>query len=102
MNNKSPREAEILRLMRTMLSYLVQHLDAMDTADGIQQWWLPLNWKCSRKQIREALDELVAKTWLITRGSVEEFKLYGLNKESLPEVMQFIAEQSEQSGSRVQ
>ena len=39
----------------------------------------------------EALDELVAKTWLITRGSVEEFKLYGLNKESLPEVMQFIA-----------
>jgi hypothetical protein len=99
---RSAREAESLRLMRTMLSYLVQHSDAMDTADGIRQWWLPLNWECSREQIQEALDDLVAKQWLIVRGSVEEFKLYGLNKESLTEVMQFIFEQSAQSTDKVQ
>jgi len=76
--------------MRTMLSYLLQHSDAMDTADGIRQWWLPLDWECTREQVRVVLDELVAWKWVITRESADESKLYGLNKENLAEVMQFI------------
>lgn len=80
--------------MRSMLLYLVQHSDAMDTAEGILQWWLPLERRCSREQLQKVLDDLVERKWLITRGSVEEFKLYGLNKEKLPEVLKFISESS--------
>ena len=78
--------------MRSMLLYLVQHSDAMDTADGILQWWLPLERRCSREELQHVLDDLVQRKWLITRGSVEEFKLYGLNKEKLPEVLQYISD----------
>lgn len=80
--------------MRSMLLYLVQHSDAMDTAEGILQWWLPPGRQCSREQLQKVLDDLVERKWLITRGSVEEFKLYGLNKEKLPEVVKFISESS--------
>jgi hypothetical protein len=80
--------------MRSMLLYLVQHSDAMDTAEGILQWWLPLERRCSREQLQKVLDDLVGRKWLITRGSIEEFKLYGLNKEKLPEVLKFISESS--------
>lgn len=80
--------------MRSMLLYLVQHSDAMDTAEGILQWWLPLERRCSREQLQKVLDDLVERKWLIARGSVEEFKLYGLNKEKLPEVLEFISESS--------
>jgi hypothetical protein len=76
--------------MRNMLSYLVQHCDAMDTADGIRQWWLPLHKQCSREEVQDVLNELVQRKWLITRGTVEEFRLYGLNKERLPEVLKFV------------
>ena len=77
-----------------MLLYLVQHSDAMDTAEGILQWWLPLERQCSREQLQKVLDDLVERKWLITRGSVQEFKLYGLNKEKLAEVLEFISESS--------
>jgi hypothetical protein len=102
LKKRSSREAERLGLMRSMLLYLVQHSDAMDTAEGILQWWLPLEQRSSREQLQRVLDELVDKKWLIARGSVEEFKLYGLNKEKLPEVLQFISENRENSGNRVQ
>jgi hypothetical protein len=87
--------------MRTMLSYLVQHSDAMDTADGIRQWWLPLHWECTREQVRAALDELVMRKWVITRESADESKLYGLNKENLTEVTQFIAAGRENLQGRI-
>lgn len=80
--------------MRSMLLYLVQHSDAMDTAEGILQWWLPLEKQCSREQLQKILNDLVERKWLIARGSIEEFKLYGLNKEKLPEVLEFISESS--------
>jgi hypothetical protein len=66
----------------------------MDTAEGILQWWLPLEKQCSREQLQKILNDLVERKWLIARGSIEEFKLYGLNKEKLPEVLEFISESS--------
>jgi len=77
--------------MRSMLAYLLEHSDAMDTADGIRQWWLPLHKQCSREEVQDALDELVEKRWLIVRGRLEESRLYALNKERLGEVAQFVS-----------
>lgn len=80
--------------MRSMLAYLIEHSDAMDTADGIRQWWLPLHKQCSREEVQDALDELVEKRWLIVRGRLEESRLYALNKERLGEVVQFVSHDS--------
>ena len=102
MNYESAREAETLRLIRSMLSYLVQHSDAMDTADGIRQWWLPLNCEYTLEQVQEALDDLVAKKWLIALGSGEELKLYSLNKDRLTEVMVFISGRTDTPKDKVQ
>jgi len=77
--------------MRSMLAYLVAHSDAMDTADGIRQWWLPLHKQCSREEVQAALNVLVEKKWLITRGRLEESRLYGLNKDCLGEVVRFVS-----------
>ena len=87
--------------MRTMLAYLLQHSDAMDTADGIRQWWLPLHWECTREQVQAALDELVARSWVITRESAGDSKLYGLDKENVAEVMQFVSGRAENSNNTV-
>src|SRR5947209_20040594 len=91
LKNISP-EAERERLMRSMLAYLIQHSDAMDTADGIRQWWLPLHKPCSREEVQDVLNELVEKRWLISRGRLEESRLYGLNKERLTEVVEFVSD----------
>lgn len=96
-NNQSAREAEGRLLIQILLSYLAQHSDAMDTADGIRQWWLPLNREYTREQVQDALDQLVAKKWLVARGNVDEFKLYALNKDNLAEIMQFISGRNENS-----
>lgn len=101
LENEYARASATLRLMRTMLLYLLQHTDAMDTADGIRQWWLPLHWECTREEVQAALEVLVARSWVITRGSADESRLYGLNKQSLTQVMQFIAVGRENSLDKI-
>lgn len=78
--------------MREMLLYLVEHVDAMDTSEGIVQWWLPASSVYPREQVQEVLNELVERGWLTTRGSIEPFQVYGLNKESKREVLEFLSE----------
>ncbi len=91
MQMSSP-ERERNEFMEEALLYLVDHADAMDTSEGIVQWWLPAGSSYSQERVQEVLDELVQRNWLVTRGSMEQFRLYGLNKESLPEILKFLSE----------
>lgn len=86
--------------MREMLLYLVEHADAMDTAEGIAQWWLPAGSVYSQEQVQEVLDELVGRGWLTARGSVEQFRVYGLNKQGMQEVLEFLSERDAPNTSR--
>jgi hypothetical protein len=88
---KSFSEQERMKFIREILQYLVEHADAMDTSEGIVQWWLPPGSAYPQEQVQEILNELVGRGWLTTRGSIEEFRVYGLNKESMQEVLEFLA-----------
>ncbi|HXB22295.1 MAG TPA: hypothetical protein VNV88_12980, partial [Candidatus Solibacter sp.] len=93
--SKSSPERERNKFMGEVLLYLLEHTGAMDTSEGIVQWWLPAGSSYSQEQVQEVLDELVRRNWLVTRGSMEQFRLYGLNKKSMPEILKFLAQRGE-------
>ncbi len=77
--------------MRIMLSYLIEHPKAKDTADGIRHWWLPLSWRrYTRHQVEQVLERLVEKKWLVARGKGYQSRLYALNKESISDILVFV------------
>jgi hypothetical protein len=80
---------------RGILQYLVEHPDAKDTIEGILKWWLPDSRVWKRGEVQEALDLLTSKGWLTKRGTVPSRKIYGINKDRLPEITRFL----QQSGA---
>ena len=71
-------------VMNEILHYLVGHPDAKDTIDGIARWWLPPNDRGSkREQVQIAIDELVARGWIIRRETTPSHVVYGLDKQHL-------------------
>ncbi|AUT75533.1 hypothetical protein C2L64_44960 [Paraburkholderia hospita] len=71
--NKSQERA----LMDAICSYMVGHEHAMDTLDGIAEWWLRSNgapqrgWDDHKRSLKIALDRLVSD------GFLEEVKSAG-------------------------
>jgi hypothetical protein len=77
-----------------VLMYLVKHPDAKDTIEGIENWWLPDSTTGEAKQkLKESLDTLVSKGWLVARRSHQSETIYSLNRESLPEIRQLLSEE---------
>ena len=63
-----------------LLEYLCSHPDAKDTAEGIENWWLRAQGATvDRMSVRKALNDLLARDWLIRRGSMSDHQIYGLN-----------------------
>ena len=76
---------------RAILRYLVKYPDAKDTLEGIRDWWLPGDFVNREKlTVQDALDVLVSRGWVTEgrRGSSE--KIYGLNKNRLKEIQDFL------------
>jgi hypothetical protein len=69
---------------RAILAYLIDHVDAVDTWEGIRRWWIP--GQPSEEEIRRALDELVRSRWLTVSIRGDSTLLYALNKERLSEL----------------
>ena len=84
-------------VIRGILLHLAKHPDAKDTFEGIFKFWLPkgaANQK--RNKVREALDFLVfTKGWLTERKASTSEALYGLNKDHLEEIRDFLRESSD-------
>jgi hypothetical protein len=84
------------KVIRGILQYLVEHPDAKDTAEGIYKWWLSKGrsqW--GRDEVQEALDLLTTKRWLTRRGTIRSKEIYGINKERLQEIKNYL----QQSGA---
>jgi hypothetical protein len=74
-------------VIRAILNYLMKNPDAKDTSEGVRRWWLPEDYRKQRQEeLEEILDFLVAKTWLTTRTTTQQKKIYGLNKECLGQI----------------
>ena len=79
------------RLIWEILMYLIKNPDAKDTVDGIKRWWISKGeTHYQAKDVEQALDELVARGWVIKRVSTRS--VFGLNKERIAEIERFLKE----------
>ena len=79
------------QVIRGILQYLIEHPDAKDTAEGIAKWWLAgTDAESKKKQVQNALDSLTARGWLTKRETSRREKIYGLNRNLLPEIRGFL------------
>ncbi len=78
---------------RGILGYLLRHPDAKDTIEGIIKWWLAdAVAECDQAEVQEALDGLTARGWLTKRDTTRSQTVYGMNKDQLQEVREFLNE----------
>lgn len=71
-------------LATAILRYLAEHPQAMDTMDGIAQWWnIDHRWPGSTSAVVRVLDGLVQKG-LVEKLGVEEPHRYSLNRRRTP------------------
>ena len=76
-------------VIREILFYLIKHPDAKDTIDGILRWWIPdSDWR--EEEVRQALGFLTSKGWLTARKIAASQKVYGLNKDKLLEIKEYL------------
>jgi hypothetical protein len=83
-------------VMTAILRYLVAHPDAKDTVDGIARWWIappgddPERRESNLRTVQEAIDELVARGWIVRRETTRSHIVYGLDKQHLGSITKVI------------
>lgn len=86
--DEPPRDEFVLQILR----YVVAHPTAKDTVRGIEKWWLSKNLsREAREKMEQHLNLLVARGWLIGRGSPQSETIYSLNENGLAEINEFLA-----------
>lgn len=77
---RSEQSSTSNRVVWLLLEYLCSHPDAKDTAEGIANWWLRARGaNIDQRDVKEALNDLVATGWLTATGSFSSHRIYGLN-----------------------
>ena len=78
-------------MSRAILRNLIERPDAKDTLEGIRNWSLPRDFISREKiTVQEALDFLVSREWVTERRRGSSGKIYGLNKNRLKEIQDFL------------
>ena len=87
--DKKQRQEE---LTRAILEYCVEHPDAKDTVDGILRWWFPAEeTRWHSDEVTTALKALTANGWFTSRKLQQTDEIYGMNKEKLTEIQEFLS-----------
>lgn len=73
-------------VIKEILNYLVVNKDAKDTFDGILEWWLPKDYAGRRTEVRNALDFLILKKWVIKKDTLASQEIYEVNHERFSEI----------------
>jgi len=90
--NDDQPDSDLLLLMGEILRHLVVNPDAKDSVEGIHNFWLsqPVR-HASGEKVRAALDYLVdTKSWLTRKPSSAAVTFYGLDKDRIDEINQFL------------
>jgi hypothetical protein len=77
---------------RKLLRYLLDHPAAADGAEGVRHWWLRDAGDVSPMVVRDVLDGLWKRGWLITHGETPETRIYALNELEKEAVTRFVGE----------
>lgn len=73
--------------LQQLMRYMVQHPEAMDTREGIREWWLrDSGYAVSDNELALAIEELESKGWLIRREMAASRALYRINSNGLEEM----------------
>jgi len=78
-------------IARAILDYLLEHPDAQDTLAGIAEWWLPEEKIKTRSAVvKDALDQLVAKSLVLERRGKDLQTHYRINVQRLEEIQRLV------------
>ncbi len=73
--------------LQQLLRYMVQHPEAMDTIEGIREWWLRgISQTVSDEMLVMAIKQVESKGWLIRRDMAMSKALYRINQNALEEI----------------
>jgi hypothetical protein len=76
---------------RQILRHLIECPAAVDTAAGIQQWWLSAGQQLTNQsELEGILEVMVAQGWLIRTAVGSSSKLYGVNGQRFEEIWAFL------------
>lgn len=90
-------QPDVIAAARGILAHLVEHPDAMDTVEGIQQWWLPQDAEFARHAVDAALGKLVENGW-IERNILTDGRIaYTITERGLSAGSQFLREAKERA-----
>lgn len=79
--------------LKQLLQYMVQHPEAMDTTEGIREWWLrDISQTVSEDTLAMVIVELELKGWLIRRETAASKVLYRINPDALDEIRESLQE----------
>jgi hypothetical protein len=75
------------QVARAILDYFHKHPDAQDTLSGIAQWWLTDEKVKARKvTIQAALDELIARGFVLAHKGKDSQIRYRMNEQRLNDI----------------
>lgn len=79
------------KIARDVLSYLIEHPDAQDTLEGIVEWWLvEQKIKQQTVTVREVLDDLVKRQYLVESKGMDSRSRYRINRSMREEIFSLI------------
>ena len=86
------------RVDRKILQFWINNPSGKGTPQVIADWWLPKNGESlSEVQVRESLNRLVLKEWIVVRETRPAPKIFGLNPLKIEEIREFLeSEDSEE------
>ncbi len=86
------------QVARAILDYLHQHPDAQDTLAGIAEWWLAAEVKTRTVTIKEALDELIEKGFVLAQKGKDLQIRYRMNEQRLDDIEQLLKQAPDEKG----
>jgi hypothetical protein len=82
-------QSSVKKLERKILSYMVEHPEAKDTAAGIMKWWIAEVAGDAEVEFHAALDRLLRQGW-VTATRYGQTVIYGFAKTHIDEVRSFL------------
>ena len=76
-------------LQRKILTYMLEHPEAKDTAGGIMNWWLGGTAGIPEAEVSAALDDLLQRGWVIATRYGQTV-IYGFAKAETAVVRKFL------------
>jgi DNA-binding PadR family transcriptional regulator len=81
-----------------VLRYLLRYPAAADSVEGVRLWWLGEAGAVSQEMLRNVMDGLFERGWLVARGDRPETRIYSLNERERAAVERFVEESEERDG----